>query len=155
MEKEDGGSERSRRQKCPPQSGSSGATGEGQPLCEDENRLPFGEVTAPEKAAINQFLNAPAGTCRKGRAWTLARMALKLAGALLLAAGVVAGYADGNEFDEVGCSVAQRPGGASHGARSRQAQEDDGGTVPGASGSAGSAGGGGSAGRPECDVRAK
>ena len=67
----------------------------------------FAAVTAEEQAAIRQFLNDPqVPGAEAGRAAALARAALKFAGMLLLAAGVLAGYADGNEFDEVGCSVA-------------------------------------------------
>src|SRR5208337_4053518 len=45
---------------------------------------------------------------------------------------------DGDEFDDVGCTVAQQPGGTSHGARSAPAREGAGGKVPGSDG--GSAG---------------
>ncbi len=74
---------------------------------------------------------------------------------VLLAAGVGIGLGDGDEFDDVGCSVAQQPGGTSHGARSAQAGERSGGKLPGSEGgSAGSSGGTGADGRPECEVRA-
>jgi hypothetical protein len=97
-------------------------------------------VTAEEKAIINRFLNEPgAPGISAGRASALARAALKFAGVLLLAAGVVAGYADGDEFDEVGCSVAMQPGGTSHGAHSGRPREREGGKPAGPD--AGSAGG--------------
>ena len=130
------------RTKCSP--------GEGHPSGEDGNGHPFGEVTAEEKAIINRFLNEPgAPGFSAGRASALARAALKFAGVLLLAAGVVAGYADGDEFDEVGCSVALQPGGPAHGAHSAQTRERAGGKVPGSDGgSAGASGGGGDADPP-------
>ena len=117
------------------------------------------EATEEEQAAITQLLkkrveSAPAGA-GAGRASALARAGLKLAAVVLLAAGVELGYADGDEFDDVGCTVAQQPGGTSHGARSAQARERAGGKLPGSGGgSAGGSGGGGPAGRPECEVRA-
>src|SRR5208282_1515581 len=50
----------------------------------------------------------------------------------------------GDEFDDVGCSVAQQPGGTSHGTRSAQAREGAGGGLPGSEGgSAGTSGDGG------------
>jgi hypothetical protein len=74
----------------------------------------------------------------------LAWAGLRLAAIVLLAAGVGVGLGDGDEFDDVGCSVAQQPGGPSHGARSAQARERAGGKLPGAEGgSAGASGGGG------------
>jgi hypothetical protein len=55
----------------------------------------------------------------------------------------------------VGCTVAQQPGGTSHGARSAQAREGAGGKVPRSDGgSAGPSGTGGAAGRPECEAQA-
>ena len=87
--------------------------------------------------------SAPAGV-GAGRAAALAWAGLKLAAVVLLAAGVEVGYLDGDEFDDVGCTVAQQPGGTSHGARSAQARERAGGKVPGSDGgSAGASGGGG------------
>jgi len=122
---------------------------------ESENLL----ATAEEQAAIRAMLSkraesAPAGA-GVGRAPALAWAGLKLATMVLLSAGVVVGYADGDEFDDVGCTVAQQPGGSSHGARSAQARERAGGKVPGSDGgSAGPSGGGGAGGQPECEVRA-
>jgi hypothetical protein len=85
-----------------------------------------------------------------GRASALAWAGLRLAAIVLLSAGVVAGYADGDEFDDVGCTVAQQPGGTSHGARSAQARERAGAKLRGSDGgSAGGSGDGGPAGRPE------
>jgi len=118
------------------------------------------QATEEEQAAIRAMLSkraefAPAEAAA-GRAPALAWAGLRLAAAVLLAAGVVAGYADGDEFNDVGCTVAQQPGGTSHGARSAQAREGAGGKVPGSDGaSAGPSGTGGAAGRPECEARAE
>jgi len=118
------------------------------------------QATEEERAAIRAMLSrraefAPAEAAA-GRAPALAWAGLRLAAAVLLAAGVVAGYADGDEFNDVGCTVAQQPGGTSHGARSAQAREGAGGKVPGSDGaSAGPSGTGGAAGRPECEARAE
>ena len=80
---------------------------------------------------------------------------MRLAALVLLAAGVGIGLGDGDEFDDVGCTVAQQPGGTSHGAHSAKTREQAGGKLPGSDGgSAGSAGGSGAGGRPECEVRA-
>ena len=117
------------------------------------------QATEKEQAAITQLLkeraeSAPAGA-GVGRASALAWAGLKLAAAVLLAAGVVAGFSDGDEFDDVGCSVAQQPSQTCHGARSAQARERGGGKLPGSGGgSAGGSGDGGPGGRPECAVRA-
>ena len=96
------------------------------------------QATEEEQAAIRAMLSkraesAPAAA-GVGRAPALAWAGLRLAALVLLAAGVVAGYADGDEFDDVGCTVAQQPGGTSHGARSAQAREGAGGKVPGSDG---------------------
>jgi hypothetical protein len=157
MESEEGGSERSGRQESPAQAGVPGTTGAGHLLSEGSFGCPFIEVTAQEKAAISQFLKQPgAPAAGAGRATALACAALKFVGMLLLAAGVVAAYADGDEFDDVGCTVAQQPGGPSHRARSAQTREGAGGKLPGAEGgAAGAAGGSGGGGRPECEVRAE
>ena len=56
--------------------------------------------------------------CQVWRAAALAWAALRLIAMVLMAAGVVAGYSDGDEFDDVGCSDAQQPGQTSHGAHS-------------------------------------
>jgi hypothetical protein len=117
------------------------------------------QATEEEQAAIRAMLSrraesAPAGA-GAGRASALAWAGLKLAAIVLLAAGVGVGLGDGDEFDDVGCSVAQQPGGTSHGARSAQARERAGGKLPGSDGvSAGGSGDGGPGGRPECEVRA-
>jgi len=121
--------------------------------------LPAVQATEEEQAAIRAMLSkraesAPAGA-GVGRASALAWAGLRLAAIVLLAAGVEVGLGDGDEFDDVGCSVALQPGGTSHGARSAQARERAGGKLPGSdSGSAGASGGGGPGGRPECEVRA-
>src|SRR5208282_1902731 len=87
--------------------------------------------------------SAPAGA-GAGRAAALAWAGLRLAAVVLLAAGVGVGLGDGDEFDDVGCSVAQQPGGTSHGTRSAQAREGAGGGLPGSEGgSAGTSGDGG------------
>jgi hypothetical protein len=97
--------------------------------------------------------SAPAGV-GAGRAPALAWAGLKLAAVVLLAAGVGVGLGDGDEFDDVGCSVAQQPGGTSHGACSAQARERAGGKLPGSDGgSAGASGSDGPGGRPECEAR--
>ncbi len=106
------------------------------------------QATEEERAAIRAMLSrrvesAPAGA-GAGRAAALAWAGLRLAAIVLLAAGVGVGLGDGDEFDDVGCSVAQQPGGTSHGARSGQARERAGGGLPGSdSGSAGGSGDGG------------
>ncbi len=116
-------------------------------------------ATEEEQAAIREMLSrraecAPAGA-GVGRASTLAWAGFKLAAFVLLVAGVAVGLGDGNEFDDVGCTVAQRPGGVSHSGRSAQAGERGGGKVPGSDGGpAGGAGDGGPGGRPECEARA-
>jgi len=147
MQPEDGGSKSRGGQESAAHVKRAGTAGEGGL---------FAGVTAEEQAAIRQFLNEPgAPGTEAGRAAALARAALKFAGVLLLGAGVVAGYADGNEFHEVGCSVAQRPGGTFRGAHSPESRETGGSEAPGsAAGSAGGAGSGGAAGRPGCEVRA-
>jgi hypothetical protein len=117
------------------------------------------QASAEEQAAIRAMLSkraesAPAGA-GVGRVSALAWAGLRLAAIVLLAAGVGIGLGDGDEFDDVGCSVAQQPGGTSHGARSAQARERAGGTLPGCDGgSAGASGDSGPGGRPECEVRA-
>src|SRR5208282_3206647 len=111
-------------------------------------RLRVVRATEEERAAIRAMLSkraesAPAGA-GVGRAPALAWAGLRLAAIVLLAAGVGIGLGDGDEFDDVGCSVAQQPGGTSHGARSAQARERAGGGLPGSdSGSAGGSGDGG------------
>ena len=121
--------------------------------------LRIAQASAEEQAAIRAMLSkrvesAPAGAA-VGRASALAWAGLRLAALVLLAAGVGVGLGDGDEFDDVGCSVAQQPGGTSHGARSAQARERAGAKLPGSDGgSAGASGGGGPGGRPECEVRA-
>jgi hypothetical protein len=75
----------------------------------------------------------------------MALAALKFAGALLLAAGVVAGYADGDDLDEVGCTVAHQPDGDSHVGHSARPGERGGGKVA-ASGGTGCGGGDGASG---------
>ena len=77
------------------------------------------QATAEEQAAIRGLLSRLAESAPPaagvGRAPALAWAGLRLASMVLLAAGVVAGYADGDDLDEVGCTVAQKPGRAAHG----------------------------------------
>ena len=125
--------------KCPGRVISSGTNAAGEEVCTGRDGGPCAEVTAAERAAIERFLAAPgAAAGGPGRARTMALAALKFAGALLLAAGVVAGYADGDDLDEVGCTVAHHPGGISHRGRSARAKErGGGGGVPGSGAGAG------------------
>jgi hypothetical protein len=81
---------------------------------------------------------------------------VKIAGALLLAAGVLAGYADGDQFDEVGCSVAQQPGGPSRKAHLGQSTDGTDKKAPDCGGGPGGGGNGaGGGGPPPCEVRAE
>lgn len=59
----------------------------------------------------------------------LAVASLKFAAMLILAAGVGVGLGDGDEFDQAGCSVAQRPAGKSHRGSSGKAEGGGGGNV--------------------------
>lgn len=117
------------------------------------------KATEEEQAAIRAMLSkgaesAPAAA-GLGRAPALAWAGLRLAAMVLLAAGVGIGLGDGDEFDDVGCTVAQQPGGTSHGARSAQAGERSGGKLAGSEGgAAGASGADGLGGGPECEVRA-
>ena len=81
-------------------------------------------LTSEEKAAIGAYLNNR-WTVAPSWGW-LARLAeqlLKVAGALLLVCGVAAGVGDGNDFDDVGCSIAQQP--AAHGGSSARPRRED------------------------------
>ena len=81
-------------------------------------------LRAKEKAAIGAYLNNR-WTVRPWWRW-LARLAeqlLKIAGALLLVCGLAAGVGDGNDFDDVGCSIAQQP--AAHGGSSARPRRED------------------------------
>ena len=73
------------------------------------------QATAEEQAAIRGLLSRLAESAPPaagvGRAPALAWAALKFVGMLLLAAGVGIGLGDGDEFDDVGCSVARQPKG--------------------------------------------
>ena len=117
------------------------------------------KATEEEQAAIRAMSSkgaesAPAAA-GLGRAPALAWAGLRLAAMVLLAAGVGIGLGDGDEFDDVGCTVAQQPGGTSHGARSAQAGERSGGKLAGSEGgAAGASGADGLGGGPECEVRA-
>src|ERR1043166_3909185 len=87
-------------------------------------------LTEEERAAIERFLKESGSTGapakREGR---LAVASLKFAAMLLLAAGVGVGLGDGDEFDQAGCSVAQRPAGKSHRGSSGKAGGGGGGNV--------------------------
>jgi hypothetical protein len=109
MEHEDVGAEGSAGQECPADADFSGAAEEQRSGCEKRDAAASAVMTAEERAAIQRFLEEP-GTpgARVGRDPSFRRAALKFAGMLLLAAGVGIGYADGNEFDEAGCTVAYR-----------------------------------------------
>ena len=114
----------------------------------DGERLRVVRATEEEQAAIRAMLSKRAETTPAGagvgRASALAWAGLKLAAFVLLAAGVGIGLGDGDEFDDVGCSVAQQPGGTSHGAHSAKTRERSGGKLPGSEGgSAGASDGGG------------
>jgi hypothetical protein len=83
-----------------------------------------GGMTSEENAAIGAYLNNR-WTVRPWWRW-LARLAeqlLKVAGALLLVCGVAAGVGAGNDFDDVGCSIAQQP--AAHGGSSARPRRED------------------------------
>jgi hypothetical protein len=68
------------------------------------------ELTKEERAVILWFLEH--AHTLKGPHWAWIIATLKMAAALLLASGVAVGLGDGNEFDDVGCSVAQKPNAA-------------------------------------------
>lgn len=112
-------------------------------------------MTAEERAAISHFLRETrvprAGTNRVPR---LARAALKFGGMLLVAAGIVAGYSDGDEFNEAGCTVAQQAQGASHKVHSGQSEEG-GGKQPDSGGGCGGGSGKGGGGGPPCEAPAE
>jgi hypothetical protein len=132
--------------KCPGQAISSGTNAAGEEVCTGRDGGLCAELTAAERGAIERFLAAPgAAAGGPGRARTMALAALKFAGALLLAAGVVAGYADGDDLDEVGCTVAHQPDGDSDVGHSARTGERGGGKVA-ASGGAGCGGGDGASG---------
>jgi hypothetical protein len=111
-------------------------------------------VTANEREAINGVLRR-AGVLG-GRAAALATAVAKILGVLVVGAGIEIGFSDGDEFDDVGCTVAQRPA-AVRGAHAGQSRERAGGKVGESDKGSGDGGGGGSAGagRPECEVRAE
>ncbi len=106
------------------------------------------QATEEEQAAIQAMLSrraesAPAGA-KVSRASACAWAGFRLAAFVLLVAGVGIGLGDGDEFDDVGCSVALRPARTSHEARSAQNRERAGGKLPVSDGgSAGASGDGG------------
>jgi hypothetical protein len=152
----DGGSQSSAGQDCPAHRELSGGGQQAKRSCEDGERGAFDEVTADEQAAIKEFLKQPGAVRpRDGRGASVVRAALKLAGVVLLAAGVVGGYADGDDSNDVGCTVAQQAGGDIH-EPAGQPGGKPGGKVPRPEGTGvgGACGGGGSA-VPECVARAE
>jgi hypothetical protein len=104
-------------------------------------------VLEEERAAVRGMLcklaeSAPSAA-GVGRAPAVAWAGLRLAAMVLLAAGVGIGLGDGDEFDDVGCSVAQKPGGTSHGAHSTKTRERPGDKPAGSQGGAAGAAGDG------------
>jgi hypothetical protein len=100
-------------------------------------------VQSAVRGMLNKLVESAPASAGVGRAPALAWAGLRLAFMVLLAAGVGIGLGDGDEFDDVGCSVAQQPGGTSHGAHSAKTRERTGGKLAGSEGgAAGSSGGG-------------
>ena len=131
---------------------SSGAGGER--LDGDQGMEDEGETIA--RLLKRRLESAPAHVGRVGPASALAWAGLKLAAAVLLAAGVGVGLGDRDELDSGSSCVAHQPGRTSRGAHSTQARERGEGKVPGSGGgSDGGSGDGGPGERPECEVRAK
>src|SRR5438105_13404257 len=101
MESEDRGAERRAGQECPALKVISSE--EGKLPSEKLDAVASGEVTTEEREAIRKFLKEHgAQGATGGRASALARAALKLAGAFLVAGGVMVGYGDGNDGDDIG-----------------------------------------------------
>jgi hypothetical protein len=161
MEKDDGEPHSGAGQDCPAQEPFEAPT----EITINGERLRIVQATDEEGKAITQCLkeraeSAPAGA-RIGRASALARVGLRFAAVVLLAAGVGIGLGDGNVFDDVGCSVAQQPRRASHGADSGQAGEhrngtdEDGGLTIEDGGGHPPSSDFGAARRPECEMRAE
>jgi hypothetical protein len=109
------------------------------------------EARAAIRGLVSRLAESAPPAAGVGRAPALAWAGLRLAFMVLLAAGVGIGLGDGDEFDDVGCSVAQQPGGSSHGAYSGKTREQAGDKLSGSEG--GAAGGGGAAGRPEGEAQ--
>jgi hypothetical protein len=151
MQKDGGGGSRAAGQECSADGGHSGKIEEGKPFCENAESADFGDVTAQERAVLSRFLNrGKMGGAQGGRARSMALAALKFAAVLLVGAGIVQGYGDGDDFDEVGCTVAQQPGGGSHRGHSHGSPEDGGGKMGDPEGAGGDGpGGGGPDGPPE------
>ena len=117
-------------------------------------------VTPKEREVITRFLMGAALAAGgqgglRGQAGVLALAILKFLAFLLLSTGIVAGYADGNDMDDVGCTVAMQPGGARHPTPSGQLREKGEGKLPTAGGSSGTDGPGGRppGGRAQCGPR--
>jgi hypothetical protein len=108
--------------------------------------LLFVQATKKERAVIRAMLSRLAESAPTaagvGRASAWAWAGLRLAAFVLLAAGVGIGLGDGDEFDDVGCSVAQQPGGTSQGAHTAKTRERAGDKLAGSEGGAAGAGGG-------------
>jgi hypothetical protein len=161
MVEDDGGSQSSAGQDCPAPKGVSGAGEQAKRIGEHGERGTFDEVTADERAAIKKFLRQPGAVRpRDGRGVSAVRAALKFAGVVLLAAGVVGGYADGDEFDDVGCTVAAQTEVALHDGHPAQGEKDAKGKPPRSDGvPAGASPGGPRSGAttcgPDCRLRAE
>jgi hypothetical protein len=68
-------------------------------------------VQAAVRGMLNKLVESAPAAAGAGRAPAVAWAGLRLAAMVLLAAGVGIGLGDGDEFDDVGCSTAQKPEG--------------------------------------------
>jgi len=106
-----------------------GQGGQGHRLAGDR-RLRLRQATEEDQTAIRAILSRQAEFARPeaggGRATSLAWAGMRVVALVLLAAGAGMGLGDGDEFDDVGCTVAQRPGGTAHSARSPPTREQAG-----------------------------
>ncbi len=93
---------------CPAPNDISSAAEGGKRVYEDGCYAEVGDVAD----AISRFLRwVDTAGARGGGRMRLAVNALRFALTLLVVCGVQMGFADGDEFDDVGCTVAQQPGG--------------------------------------------
>ena len=103
--------------------------GQGHRLAADRS-LRLRQATEEDQTAIRAMLSRQAEFARPeaggGRATSLAWAGMRVVALVLLAAGAGMGLGDGDEFDDVGCTVAQRPGGTAHSARSPPTREQAG-----------------------------
>jgi hypothetical protein len=140
-----------------------GSAGAGQD-CPARQSIGVAGATEEELAAITRLLqkraeSAPAGV-GPGRAGAMAWAAVKVAAVVFMAAGVVGGLGDGDEFDSGGCPVAHQPGKSPRRERPTGAGERTEGKVPGSGGGDGDGPGDGGpdemrsgpCGRPPCGV---